>query len=66
MAKLQSAQETLQKKNKLEAEAQSKFNLSLAEIPGKINEKNTKLNELTPKLEEIITKIESDLAKIKC
>jgi hypothetical protein len=66
LAKLQSAKETLDKKNKLEAEAQSKFNLSLSEIPSKINEKNIELSKLTPELEEIIKEIESKLAKINC
>lgn len=66
LAKKQSAEETLAKRDAAEKEAQTKFGLSLSDIPGQIENDNMKLQELNTKLQVEIENIENEFTKLKC
>ena len=66
LAKKQAAEETLAKRDAAEKEAQSKFGLSLSEIPAQIENDNKKLEELNEKLQKEIENIENEFTKLKC
>lgn len=66
LAKKQAAEETLAKRDAAEKEAQSKFGLSLSEIPVQIENDNKKLEELNEKLQKEIENIENEFTKLKC
>lgn len=66
LAKKQSAEETMTKRDAAEKEAQAKFGLSLSEIPGQIEKDNLKLQELNTKLQTEIENIENEFTKFKC
>jgi len=66
LAKKQSVEEMLEKRNKAEIEVMSLFNISLSEVPNKLIEYQTQLKEISEKLNQEVDEIESEFAKIKC
>jgi len=66
LAKKQSVEDMLEKRNKAEIEVMSLFNIPLAEVPNKLIEYQTQLKEISEKLNQDVDEIESEFAKIKC
>ena len=66
LAKKQSVEDMLEKRNKAEIEVMSLFNIPLAEVPNKLIEYQTQLKEISEKLNQEVDEIESEFAKIKC